>query len=326
MELMNRVYLGFSKFFPKPYRMGMRQSFIYAGDKGNPDFYLGSSALLSLVCFIMIILIPYGSFTKFQLRYFVIGIAAVALIQLTYYFIVLFRVSDRTERIEKVLPDALQLISSNLKAGMTPYQALKMSARKEFGPLSEEINTATALSMGTQSFSEALGNISKNVKSEILDRSIKLFTTAMKSGGHLATLLQELSKEISKTRALKRELVTNTKTYAMFIMFTVIIGSPLLMVVSIHFLAIVSSLQASTGTSSSGFGLDFLAGDIAITPGFLTIVAYFMLAITSVLSCMLLGVIKEGKLNYGIRYAPVVLLGSFTVFFVVRYFIGGAFG
>ena len=37
--------------------------------------------------------------------------------------------------VEKILPDALQLIASNIKAGLTTESALVASSRPEFGPL-----------------------------------------------------------------------------------------------------------------------------------------------------------------------------------------------
>ena len=325
MEIKDRVYLSFANFYPKKFKDHIKQYFIYSGQHKDPAPYLGSSLILSLSVLFLILLLSFGIYTHIKPIYILFAIIGFFLIQLAFYMLLFFKVSDRTERIERVLPDALQLISSNLKAGMTPFQALKAASRDEFGPLKEEIDKATGLSLGTQSFGSALNNISKNTNSEILDRALKLFTTAMESGGHLATLLQELSQDISETRSLKKELVTNTKTYTMFIMFTVIVGTPLLMVVAIHFLTIVSGIQGSSSTSSA-FGLDFLAGAITITPEFLTNVAYVMLTLTSIFACMLLGVIQEGKVKYGLKYSPAVIIGTFTIFFIVRYFITTSFG
>jgi archaeal flagellar protein FlaJ len=325
MDLKERIYLDFAKLYPKRYRELMAQNFLYARDTSSSDTYIGSSLFLSILLLISFAILPWSVYNIFQYRYLIIGFALFILVQLLYYFIIYFKVANRTERIESVLPDWLQLISSNLKAGMTPFQALKTSSRKEFGPLKEEIDLATSKSLGMQSFSSSLGDISSRIKSETLERALKLFTTAMKSGGHLATLLEELGKDIADTRNLKKELVTNTKTYSMFIIFTVIIGTPMLMAVSIHFLEIVSEMQLTTGTSTAGFGLDFLAGDISITPDFLIKISYAMFVLTSLLATMLLGVIKEGKAKYGLRYVIPMLIGTFGVFFTVRYFIGNFF-
>lgn len=339
MELKKRCYLTCSKMFPKRYKNYVDKLISYGGGKETCENWLGSAAIFGLAVFASILLIPWslrGLPKKFvpaageflspskpnYILYILIGIGIFILIQLIVYLTIYFRAEERTKRIENALPDTLQLIASNLRAGMTPFKALKLSARKEFGPLKEEIDRATSEALGTESFSKTLLRISSRVKSEMLDRALKLFTTAMKSGGHLAQLLEELGRDISETRSLKRELVTNTKTYTMFIMFTVIIGTPLLLAIAIHFVRIITEIQTRNITNI-GFGLSFLAGEITITTGFLTKVAIIMLIITALLASMLIGVIREGKSKYGFKYAPLTIIGSFVVFFVVRGLISG---
>ncbi len=325
MEPKERAYLDFARVCPKAFREHVARVLAYGGSAEDVNSYLGSSILLSFIVFIAVSLIPWALGMGFREMYFIFGLAFFILVQAVYYMLAYLKAEDRTARIEAVLPDALQLVSANLKAGMTPFQALKASSRKEFGPLKEEIDRAVAKSLGTESFEEALMQISQRIKSELLERSLKLFTSAMKSGSHLAALLEELSKDIAETRSLKKELTTNTKNYMMLIMFTVIIGTPLLMAIAVHFLGIITDLQAKTGASAAGFGMEFLAGEIAISTDFLAKISVFLLIMTSLLACMFIGVLKEGKAKYGLRYSPVVLAGSFAVFFIVRYLIGRVF-
>ena len=322
MRPKERAYLNFARIFPKSYREHIGKLLVYAGEKTDADSFLGSSLMLSFIVLALVLLIPFSLFNEFKNSYLFFAVISFLLIQIIYYMVIYFKAQDRTERIEQALPDALMLISANLKAGMTPFQALRASGRKEFGPLKEEIDRATAKSLGTESFSDALTGISERIISDMLERSLKLFTTAMKSGGHLAKLLEELERDIAETKSMKKELVTNTRSYSMFIMFTGIIGTPLLMAIAIHFLSIVTNLQSRTGDVTAGFGLEFLSGRIEITTGFLSNLSIVMLILTSLLACMFLGVIKEGKAKYGLRYAPIVMAGSFLVFYLVRHFIG----
>ncbi|MBI2661012.1 type II secretion system F family protein [Candidatus Woesearchaeota archaeon] len=326
MERKERIYLNFARLLPSGYIRHVEKLLVFAGDKADVFYYLGTWMVLSLAVFAGIMAVPWSLYGEVRLKHALFALLGFMLVQLLCYLYVYFKAEDRKERVEDALPDMLQLISADLKAGMTPFQALKASSRKEFGPLKEEIDRATAKSLGTESFSQALNEISLRIKSDVLERSLKLFTTAMKSGGHLAHLLEELGKDIAETRSLKKELVTSTRTYTMFIMFTVIIGMPLLMAISIHFLTILKGLQAKTGTATAGFGLEFLAGEIAISPEFLTRISILLFIITSLLACMLIGVIKEGKATYGFRYSPIVIAGSFAVFYAARHFIGGFLG
>ena len=115
---------------------------------------------------------------SFSFIYVIPILLSLVLVHFLIYLLIYFKVADRTKRVEDSLPDALHLIAANLRAGMTPFQAMKVSARKEFGPLKEEIEYATTKALGTESFSKALLNMNNRIKSSILERSMKLFTTS----------------------------------------------------------------------------------------------------------------------------------------------------
>lgn len=324
MKFIERFYLDFARLFPRKYRNHLKKQFIYAGLKTEADLWLGSLNLVTILFFIIIIILPWSIFNYFQIIYLIIAFFLFFLIHLASYLLVYFKVEDRTKRIEEALPDFLQLISSNLKAGMTPFQALKHSSREEFGPLKEEISYATSRALGTGSFIEVLLTITKRVKSELFERSMKLFTTAMKSGGHLAVLLEELSRDMAETRSLKKELVTNTKTYSAFIMFTIVFGTPLLLSIGVRFVEMITEIQAKV-PEGVGFGVGFLVGEIAITAPFLTKVSVALLIITSLLASMLMGVIREGKAKTGFRRFPFIAIACIVIFIITRILIAAKF-
>ncbi|MFH1317048.1 MAG: type II secretion system F family protein [Candidatus Woesearchaeota archaeon] len=325
MKSKDRFYMAFAKIFPPRYKAHIKQLIKYSGETTNVDIYLGSATVIAILVFIACLFIPGVLGKDFHYLYLSYSVLGFLLVQLAAYLIYFFRVEDRTKRVEEILPDALQLIAANVRAGMTPFQAMKRAGRKEFGPLADEINYTTSRALGTESFSDLLLSISERIKSELLARAIELFTTSLRSGGHLAKLLEELAIDAEETRSLKRELVTSTKTYIAFIMFTIIIGAPLLLAVSIQFIEIISGMQAKAQVSSVGFGMSFLAGEIAITPSFFFKVSIVMLILTSLLAAMLLGSIAEGKPLYGFRYAPTIMIGSVIVFFICRFVINNFF-
>lgn len=326
MELKQRIYLIFGRAMPLRYRLHLKELIVYSGQDIDVNQYLGSSTIMAFLFSIASLLIPKALAMPFDIYIILFAIITFLMVEFAAYLAIYFKVEDRTKRVENILPDALQLIAANIRAGMTPYQALKRAAREEFGPLAEELNRATSRALGTESFSDALVSISKRIRSEILGRAIDLFTTAMHSGGHLAKLLEELAVDVEETRSLKKELVTSTKTYVAFIMFTIIIGAPLLLGISIQFITIVTDMQASSGVSDVGFGMSFLAGEVVISADFLVKVSIGLLVVTSVLAAILLGTIREGKPTYGFRYAPIIAIGSLAAFFIFRHVITNFFG
>jgi flagellar protein FlaJ len=323
----------------------MARMLIFAGEKRPAEHWLGSGVILGLLILSITILAPSALHTTSITGLSVVdtylqeprpvtseavawsaGVVMFIIVQFMIYLVVYFKVEDRTKRAEKALPDALYLVASNIRAGMTPFQAMKLSARKEFGPLSEEIDYATARAFGTESFSDALLSMKDRIRSTVLDRAMQLFISSMKAGGHLAQLLEEMAKDISETRTLKNELVTNTKMYTLLIMFTIIVCAPLLQAISIHFVEAITDMQDKASVGGAEFGMSFLAGEVLMTPKFLVFVSIAMLVVISILASMLTGVIVEGKEKYGLRYAPLVMSGALAVFFVSRYLIAGFFG
>ena len=274
-------------------------------------------------CFVILPLPPVGQ-GALPLEaglHVIIGAVIFILIQLAVYMLVYFRMVRRTERVERYLPDVLQLVAANVRAGMTPFQALKFAARDEFGDIKDEIEYATTKALGTGSFSVALRRMRERIKSKILERVIQLFVSSMKSGAHLAKVLEDIAQDISETRSLKRELVTNTKTYSMFILFTVLLGTPFMLSISNKFLGIISEMQAKSAGKGTGFGMGFLMGEIQITPEFIGLISITMSLVTSLSAGILMGVIKEGSMKYGLKYFPILAVLTQLALLGSQYFL-----
>jgi len=134
-----------------------------------------------------------------------------------FYVVFLVLIDRRTASIEKVLPDVLTMISQNMIAGMTVYNALWVAARPEFGPLAVEIQTVARETLGGESFEKSLRNMSERIKSYKLSRSIKLMIQGMRSGGELPTVLQEIASDIRTEQNLFKRMSAQTTSQAMFI-------------------------------------------------------------------------------------------------------------
>lgn len=235
-------------------------------------------------------------------------------------YIQVHHASERRARmVEEILPDFLLLVAGNIRAGMTSFSAFRGSARREFGPLSEEIQLATSRAMGTESFSDALQDLSTRIRSSVLDETVHFFVQSLRSGGQVARVLENTALDIRKTLELKKELVTSTRMYVLFVGFVVLIATPLLLAVSVQFLSMVTLIQAGTDVSNlQGTSISFLGGKVSISLEFFTFMAYVLLFGNAFLSSLFMGVIGKGKAKLGMIYFPVILVVSIVVFLVSR--------
>jgi hypothetical protein len=249
---------------------------------------------------------------------------AILLFHVATYLLLFFRAESRARAVERVLPSMLQLIAANLNSGMTPFQAVRESSRVEFGVLKDEVDRTVALSLSTMSFPEALMDMRSRIKSPIFRNVIELFVEGMRTGGPLATLLADMSRDIMENLDLRREIVTRTKSYIMFIGFIVIFGAPLLAAVSLHFIRTISDITRQIIMDMPEVeyvgGVSF--GQLTLRPEFLAAVNIGNIVATGIIASWLLAAIATGKDKYMVKYALIVVPIAVLMFYVFDYLVG----
>lgn len=329
----------------------------YAGSRDDERIWIGTRILLSFLIGLIFSLVPFSIFPliniAFQTEFFVPANQLPAamffafLIGFTFsmsifYLHLLYVIDGRKKMVENIMPDFLYLVGNNLKSGMTPFYAFRQAVRPEFGPLSEEIKIAAKKSLGVGSFADALKEIANKIDSKILKDTTKFFSQALRSGGRLAELIETSANDIKQTNKLKRELVTATKMYVMFIVFIVVVASPILLAVSVQFLHILEDIQtqaifggniggASSQIGQGGFGgsagqIGFGGGNIGISANFMIMMGYILIITNSFLASIFIGVIGGGKVIHGLKFTPLLLIGGFVVFTIVMGAVGGLIG
>ncbi len=329
------IYRRFAKLVQKPVYDRVSELLSYAGIYEETEIWMGSKLLIAILFGLVGALIPlsilrifgfydfeFASMTLNQIVYLatlslMFGIlfftSTIALIYMHIYYLV----HDRTRRVEEVLPDFLMMVAANLRSGMTPFSAFQSSARPEFGPLEKEVNIVASKSLGSESFTDALKDLNSRIRSDMLARTINFFEQGIKSGGKLATLLETTSEEIREMDELKRELMLNTKTYTIFLLFILLFGLPFLLAISSQFIATFTKIQAQVDETSIFLLRGGLVGE-GIDVGFIGIITLVLISGTSLLTGIMIGVIREGKLAYGLKYFIPLTFASLAFFIIFK--------
>lgn len=343
--LLRKIAILFSALIPESFIQNKVATWLtYAGSRDDEHIWIGTRMFFGTLIGIIFLLIPFSILPLinafFEANIFlpynvllaisIFGFFAGFLFTITIYYLHISYVIDgRRKMVEHILPDFLYLVSNNLKSGMTPFYAFRSAVRPEFGPLSEQIQIAAKKSLGVGSFAESLKQIGKRINSKVLEDTTRFFAQALRSGGRLAELIQTSADDIKQTNQLKRELITSTRMYVIFIMFVVIIASPILLAVSVQFLYILGSIQEQSNFgSSSGVAaqVGFGGGGIGISPEFMINVSYSLIVTNSFLASIFIGVIGGGKIRDGLKFAPVILIGGVICFSIVLQLVGGLVG
>lgn len=324
-----------SFFTPAKYKNFLRKQMIYAGMREEIiDRFIGFSFFFSLFL---------GSTIAFDLYLIGWGLNGIALGILIAFLVlggiqitIVLTADSRAAEIEKVLPDVLQLMSANIRAGMTVDRALWLSARPEFGVFEEEIRKAGARTLGGKPIKVALLEMSSRIKSNILEKAVRLLIEGIEAGGELAHLLEETSNNVRITQSLKKEIKASVTTYSIFILFAAVIGAPALYAISLFFVETMTRLWSPTMLggiqvtgSSMGGGMLSKAGPPSITVDQLFWFATSSIVVTTFFGALIIGLIQTGKEKNGIRFVIPLMLGGLAVFllaqFVIKMLFGGFF-
>ena len=315
-------------YFPTDIRGKLEQNIIYAGVPRNPEETLGTTLMYSMILPVLTaaVAITLGASLLIILATIV---ASFFIVWMTMYVLLTLLIERRTESIENVLPDVLSMISQNMVAGMTPYNALWTAARPEFGPLALEIQKVARDTLAGVSLEEALLDMIFRVKSTKLDRAVKLMIQGMKSGGELPTVLQEIATDIRTEQNLMNRMRAETAAQAMFIVFAILVGAPLLFASSIQFITIFSKIYSRIDTNvlsqQAQSGLMSMQG-LSITPDFYSMYAILTLGISAFFAALLVGLIRTGKISSGLSSIPILVALAVGIFYALNYGLGSFFG
>lgn len=247
---------------------------------------------------------------------FVILIILAVIIILTLYFYLDMTIYNRTKKIEELLPDYLQLVSTNLRGGMSFDKSLWSAIRPEFDILAKEIAIVSKKVMTGNDLGEALLEFSRKYDSPILNRSVDLIVGESETGGRIADVIDDVILNIRKANQLKKEMAASTLTYMIFISAIVVVIAPALFALSYQLVGIIS--RFGERVSASGIGGASLPINPKISINMVDFKRFSIMALSviSVFSSMIVSIINKGDIKGGIKYIPLFLFFTILLYLV----------
>ncbi|MDP3765699.1 MAG: type II secretion system F family protein [Nanoarchaeota archaeon] len=238
-----------------------------------------------------------------------------------FYLAVDLKIFKRKVDIEEVLPDFLQLTASNINAGMTIDRALWFAVRPRFGVLAKEIEMVAKETMSGVDLKAALERFAARYDSVILKRSVSMINEGIEAGGKIGDLLNKIAINIQEQRTMLKEMSANVTTYVIFITFATVVAAPFLFALSGVLIEVVHNLGSAFGSttnvaSSVGIALSF--SGTGVSQSDFKIFAIVSLIVTSLFSAMMISTIKKGNIKSGVKYIPIFIVISLTLYFVAQ--------
>jgi len=245
------------------------------------------------------------------------------------YMFISMSVNSKTKQVEEALPDALQLMSSNIRAGLTTDKALILAARPEFGPLAGEIKRVGRETMMGRELAAALMDITKRIKSDHLTRTMELIVSSIQSGGELADLLDQTACDLRDQQLIQKEISAGVLMYVIFIFIAIGVGAPGLFAVSgflvkmlVSNINIISSQMPAELSAQATISIT----EVGVTSEFINRYSLIALTVSSLFGGIIMGLIQTGKTMEGIKYIPILLLVSMGIYSIGNYLMNTIFG
>jgi len=316
MAFYERITSLLPGFIKEPILKELSYMRLTVDEKRFIGFLFSFSLALSFAIALNLYLFLYVPFLPAFLILFFLSVGVV-------YAWIYFSVEAKAKYAEKVLPDALQAIASNLGAGFTLDKALYYSARKELGILAEEFKaTSRKIAAGTP-VHKALLDIPKHIKSEVIEKVIWLISEGIRTGGEISSILIELSADLRRRHTIKAETKANISIYALLILFAAAFAAPALMGIS-TFIVEVTAARTATFTLPENLppniaNITFLGiPGKGLDPDFVINFSILVVIIGTFFASFTLGIINTGREVNGLKYLPILLIVAISVFILVR--------
>lgn len=316
-------------FVPKKIRPNLRSYMLKAGFNEVPYRFFGLlfyfSALITTLLFVIFIFPYIKRFSLFEiyiysfLSWSVVQLFFATLFILLVYFYLDLKIYYRTKKMEDQLPDFLQVLSANLKGGMTFEKALWSAVKPRFNILGSEMAKASKKVMTGYDVSKALIELADKYDSLMLMRTVDLMISEVESGGNVAELIDKLVDNLKETKVLKDEMSASAIAYVIFISVIVVVISPLLFALSFHLLKVfISFIDKLSIATQNVHTLPFLFSKVNINPQDFRIFSLVAIFVISLFSSMIVSIVEKGDMKGGLKYIPIYVFGSiaFYLFFM----------
>ena len=327
-------------FVPKKAIPNLRAYLLKAGFSEVPYKFFGLlfyiSAFITTLIFITFIFPYLKKFSFFEiytysfLSWFLVQLFFAALFILLVYFYLDLKIYYLTKKMEEQLPDFLQVLSANLKAGMTFERALWSAVKPRFKVLGSEMAIASKKVMTGYEVSKALKELSDKYDSLMLRQTVDLMISELDSGGNVAEMIDRLVDNLKETKALKDEMSGSAIAYIIFISVIVIVISPLLFALSFHLLILMLNFasQLSSATQRAD-ALPFFLLKTGIAPekfkDDFRIFSMITIFVISLFSSLIVAIVEKGEMKGGLKYIPIYVFGSIGFYFIFMRLLGALF-
>jgi archaellum biogenesis protein FlaJ (TadC family) len=193
-----------------------------------------------------------------------------------------------------------------------------LSSRKEFAPLDKEILKLGKDIVTGKKIEIALQDMADRINSVKIKKTVTLIISGIKSGGNLAILLEETSRNIKEKEFVEKRAASNTLMYVIFIFFATAAGAPFLFALSSVLVEVMTNLFSTLPEVETTSQTPFAITEVSISITFIKYFSVIFIIVIDILGSLIIGLVSKGEEKEGLKYVAPLVITGITIFFVVR--------
>lgn len=225
-------------------------------------------------------------------------------------------------RVEKVVPDFLDRMSSVNDAGVSIVESIEQMANDDLGALTPYLRQTWQDMRWGADAETALHRLSNRLDSPMVSRAVTLITNAMSASGDVAPVLEIAADEARATQQLRRERRQVMLTYLIVIYVSFVVFLAIVVALTEAFVPAIEEAELGGavpggGQVAGGVGGGALSGIQNVQPGKYILLFYHASAIQALASGTIAGQLGEGDVRDGMKHAAIMLLVTYIAFSII---------
>jgi type II secretory pathway component PulF len=318
--------IRFDLFVPRNVIRGMSRELDLSGMKMSVNKLISYVVIGSIGVYAF--LLAFFAYFGLLLAGIFVGLVGVAVYIVVLYAILEYQIDERKTKMEQMLPDYFQIASANLRSGIALERAMLLAARPEFGFFSDDLKEMSRQVFSGETLENSLKGLSSKYRSYQLTHAVRMMLEAVRYGGAMADLLEQLAKEMRNQQLIQKEVSGQLFMYSIFIVFAGLIAAPALYGLTSQMIVITDKIWGGILQTNPGglptTGASFLRpSPPQISPSSYTIFSLVAIVIITGFASLIVSAINSGSAVKGIRYVPLFIIVGLVIFVIVQSVVGG---
>lgn len=220
----------------------------------------------------------------------------------------------RIEDIEDKFPDLLRDLTEAQRAGMTLPEAVRSTAKSNYGVLTEELEKMAAEMSWGVGFSTSLQKFADRIDTPLINRSVALILEASRAGGDVGEILEAAARDAREIRIIQRERKMGMQIYVMIVYIAFFVFLTVVAIMGATFIPAMAEAGGDVG------GQDVGGTQIAeIDPTEFNRLFFHGAVAQAIGGGLVAGIMGDGYAEAGLKHGFVLLVVAYLAF---RFVIG----